>query len=140
MYESGPPRREAFRADAAPYARLTTFAADARAGVLFEDFAMRSRVHAEVHAFWFLDYTRTCLPTTGLGGVKTWREAGLALRGRRGDARAIVKIYCDYDKVAGNGALLHGRQIELRVEAGRAGAPGRRAINTAREARELGMV
>jgi glutathione S-transferase len=109
-------KRADFRAQMlAQYARLSDFLAHhSPNGVfLFESFGYAEAVFTPM--FWrfaFLDYYEEFeLPATGTyARVAAWREACLAHpAAQQVTAEEIVKLYYDYAKGAGNGALLPGR-------------------------------
>jgi glutathione S-transferase len=62
--------------------------------------------------FWFLEYYEGFdLPENGFARVRRWRDACLEHPAAQQVTREeIVKLYYDYAKGAGNGALLPGRQ------------------------------
>ena len=80
---------------------------------LFEGFGLAETVFSSLFMrFWFLDYYEGFdLPTGGSHGrVRRWREACLTHPAAQQVSREeIVKLYYDYAKGAGNGALLPGR-------------------------------
>ena len=80
---------------------------------LFEEFGLAETVFTPLFMrFWFLDFYEDFeLPDEpGLARVRRWREACLAHPAARQVTREqIVKLYYDYSKGAGNGALLPGR-------------------------------
>jgi len=97
------------------YARLNDFLLEhARHGTwLFDDFGWAETVFTPMFMrFWFLDYYEDfALPDTGSHArVKAWRDACLAHPAAQQVSREeIVKLYYDYARGAGNGALLPGR-------------------------------
>jgi glutathione S-transferase len=80
---------------------------------LFEDFALAEAVFTPVFMrFWFLEYYEGFhLPDDPRSArVRRWRDACLAHPAAQQVTREeIVKLYYDYAKGAGNGALLPGR-------------------------------
>jgi glutathione S-transferase len=80
---------------------------------LFEDFGLAETVFTPMFMrFWFLDYYEDFdLPETPeFARVRRWREACLAHSATGQVSRdEIVKLYYDYARGAGNGALLPGR-------------------------------
>ena len=80
---------------------------------LFEDFGLAEAVFAPVFMrFWFLDYFEGFdLPReAGFERVRRWRDACLAHPAAQQVCREeIVKLYYDYARGAGNGALLPER-------------------------------
>jgi glutathione S-transferase len=111
-----PARREALRADMLQhYARLNDFLLEhAGAGpFLFEQFGWAEAVFTPLFMrFWFLDYYEAFeLPgEERYARVRAWREACLAHpAAQQVSKEQIVKLYYDYAKGAGNGALLPGR-------------------------------
>lgn len=80
---------------------------------LFEDFGWAEVVYTPFFMrFWFLEYYEDFdLPQTPeFARVRRWREACLAHPAAQQVSREeIVKLYYDYAKGAGNGALLPGR-------------------------------
>jgi len=81
---------------------------------LFERFGFAEAVFAPMFMrFWFLDYYEDfALPETDdYARVRRWREACLDHpAARQVTPDQIVKLYYDYAKGAGNGALLPGRR------------------------------
>lgn len=81
---------------------------------LFEDFGWAEAVFTPFFMrFWFVDYYEGfVLPDeAAYARVRAWREACLAHPAAQQVSREeIVKLYYDYAKGAGNGALLPGRQ------------------------------
>jgi glutathione S-transferase len=111
-----PARRGALRADMLQhYARLDEFLVEhAGAGpFLFERFGWAEAVFTPLFMrFWFLDYYEAFeLPgEERYARVRAWREACLAHpAAQQVSKEQIVKLYYDYAKGAGNGALLPGR-------------------------------
>jgi glutathione S-transferase len=80
---------------------------------LFEDFSLAEAVFAPVFMrFWFVDYYEGFdLPDDPqFARVRRWRDACLEHPAAQQVTREeIVKLYYDYAKGAGNGALLEGR-------------------------------
>jgi glutathione S-transferase len=78
---------------------------------LFGDFGLAEAVFTPVlMRFWFLDYFEGFELPPGLDRVARWRGACLAHPAAQQVSREeIVKLYHDYAKGAGNGALLPGR-------------------------------
>ncbi|HEV7373072.1 glutathione S-transferase family protein [Arenibaculum sp.] len=113
-----PGRREALRdAMLALYAKLDDFLVEhAPDGTwLFEEFGLAEAVYAPMFMrFWFLDYYEGFeLPDEPrFARVRRWRDACLAHPAARQVSREeIVKLYYDYARGAGNGALLPGRTV-----------------------------
>lgn len=111
-----PARREACRADMLKqYAQLDDFLlAHAPAGpFLFEDFGWAEAVFTPFFArFWFLEYYEDFqLPDEPrYARVREWVAACLAHpAAQQVSKEEVVKLYYDYAKGAGNGALLPGR-------------------------------
>lgn len=110
-------RREAFRRRMLDlYARMDDFLLR-HGGVgpfLFEDFGWAETVFTPVFMrFWFLDYYEGFeLPgEERYARVRAWRQACLAHpTAQQVTEEQIVKLYYDYAKGAGNGALLPGRE------------------------------
>lgn len=110
-------RRDAFREGMLKqYAGLDAFLmAHAPAGTfLFEEFGWAETVFTPMFMrFWFLDYYEDFdLPAEpAYARVRAWRDACLAHPAAQQVSREeIVKLYYDYAKGAGNGALLPGRK------------------------------
>jgi glutathione S-transferase len=84
-----------------------------RGPFLFERFGWAEATYTSMFMrFWFLDYYEGFeLPTDGTcDRVRTWRDACLAHPAAQQVTREqIVKLYYDYAKGAGNGALVAGR-------------------------------
>jgi glutathione S-transferase len=81
---------------------------------LFEDFGLAETVFTPLFMrFWFLEYYEALdLPETGFDRVRRWRDACLAHPAAQQVSREqIVKLYYDYARGAGNGALPDGRQV-----------------------------
>lgn len=78
---------------------------------LFDRFGFAEAVFASLfQRFWFLDYYEGFVLPPELDRVARWREACLAHPAAQQVTREeIVKLYYDYAKGAGNGALLPGR-------------------------------
>lgn len=111
-----PARREPLRAEMLQhYARLNEFLLEhAGAGpFLFEQFGWAEAVFTPLFMrFWFLEYYEAFeLPgEPRYARVRAWREACLAHpAAQQVSKEQIVKLYYDYAKGAGNGALLPGR-------------------------------
>jgi len=109
-------KRDAFRAQMlAQYARLNDVLMQhsPRGPFLFEGFGYAEAVFTPMFMrFWFLDYYEDfSLPEEpAYARVAAWREACLAHPAAQQVTRErIVKLYYDYAKGAGNGALLPGR-------------------------------
>jgi glutathione S-transferase len=109
-------KRDAFRAQMlAQYAWLNDFLMQhsPRGPFLFADFGYAEAVFTPMFMrFWFLDYYEDfALPDEpGYARVAAWREACLAHPAAQQVTRErIVKLYYDYAKGAGNGALPPGR-------------------------------
>ena len=99
------------------FARLDEFLArhNPEGTFLFERFGWAETVFTPLFIrFWFLEYYEGFdLPhEDGYGRVRRWREACLAHPATQQVAREeILKVYYDYARGAGNGALLPGREI-----------------------------
>lgn len=112
-----PARRDALHAEMlAQYAILDeALAAHHPDGVfLFERFGLAECVFAPLFArFWFLDYYEDFdLPADTLTRVRRWRDACLNHPAAQQVSREeIVKLYYDYAKGYGNGALPPGRRV-----------------------------
>jgi glutathione S-transferase len=81
---------------------------------LFERFGYAETVFTPLFMrFWFLDYYEDFhLPQEGFDHVRHWRDACLSYPGAQQVTREeIIKLYYDYAKGAGNGALLPGRSL-----------------------------
>ena len=111
-----PARRAAMRdALLASYARLDAFLCEhAPAGpFLFERFGWAEAVFAPLFMrFWFLEYYEDFqLPEDPrYARVRAWRDAAIAHpAAQQVTKEEIVKLYYDYAKGTGNGALLPGR-------------------------------
>jgi len=112
-----PARRDSLReAMLRQYARLDAFLAEhsPRGPFLFPEFGWAEAVFTPFFMrFWFLEYYEDFeLPAEGrYARVRAWREACLAHPDAQQVSREeIVKLYYDYAKGAGNGALLPGRR------------------------------
>jgi glutathione S-transferase len=111
-----PRRREALTGEMLrQYAKLDEFLSDRSPSgpFLFESFGWAETVFTPLFMrFWFLDYYEEfALPPGGeFARVRAWREACLAHPAAQQVTREqIVKLYYDYARGAGNGALLPGR-------------------------------
>ena len=111
-----PARRESLRDGMLrQYARLDAFLCEhAPDGIfLFEDFGWAETVFTPFFMrFWFLEYYEDFeLPAdAAYARVRRWRDAALAHpAAQQVTKEEIVKVYYDYAKGAGNGALLPGR-------------------------------
>jgi glutathione S-transferase len=108
-------RTELRQAMLAQYARLDDFLAQHSPDgpFLFEQFGLAEAVFTPLFMrFWFLEYYEGFdLPRSkGYERVRRWREACLAHpAAQQVTKEEIVKLYYDYAKGAGNGALLPGR-------------------------------
>jgi glutathione S-transferase len=109
-------RRETLRQGMlAQYARLNDFLVEhsPRGEFLFEDFGWAETVFTPLFMrFWFLEYYEDFdLPAEErFARVRKWRDACLAHPAAQQVTKEhIVKLYYDYAKGAGNGALLPGR-------------------------------
>lgn len=97
------------------YASLDVYLTDHAPGrtFLFEDFGWAEVVFTPMFMrFWFLEYYEDFeLPRTDrFARVREWRDACIAHPSAQQVTRdEIVKVYYDYAKGAGNGALLPGR-------------------------------
>lgn len=80
---------------------------------LFEEFGWAEAVFTPIFMrFWFLEYYEgfELPPDEGFARVRAWRDACLAHpAAQQVTKEEIVKVYYDYAKGAGNGALLPGR-------------------------------
>ena len=111
-----PARREEFRRGMLDrYARLNDFLVQhsPEGTFLFEDFGLAETVFTPIFMrFWFLEYYEDFeLPSEErFARVRRWRDACLAHPAAQQVSRErIVKLYYDYARGAGNGALLPGR-------------------------------
>jgi glutathione S-transferase len=112
-----PARRDAFHAAMlTQYQRLNDFLVQhAPSGpYLFEDFGWAEAVFTPLFMrFWFLEYYEAfALPAEPrFARVQQWMDAGRAHpSAQQVTQEQIVKLYYDYAKGAGNGALLPGRR------------------------------
>ncbi|MFO1318639.1 MAG: glutathione S-transferase family protein [Burkholderiales bacterium] len=112
-----PARREGLRAGMLrQYERLNDFLVEhsPTGPFLFEDFGWAEAVFTPLFMrFWFLEYYEDFrLPDDDrYGRVRRWVDACLAHpAAQQVTKEAIVKLYYDYAKGAGNGALLPGRR------------------------------
>jgi len=110
-------RRETLRQGMlAHYGRLNDFLLEHSAAgpFLFEDFGWAETVFTPLFMrFWFLEYYEDFDPPAGerYARVRKWRDACLAHpAAQQVTKEQIVKLYYDYAKGAGNGALLPGRK------------------------------
>ena len=110
-------QRESFREGMLKlYARLDQFLAEhaPEGPFLFEEFGWAETVFTPFFMrFWFLEYYEEFdLPADErYARVRSWRDACLAHpAARQVTKEQIVKLYYDYAKGAGNGALLPGRK------------------------------
>ena len=117
VMNQNPERREALREGMLKhYARLNDFLTEhAPDGTyLFDDFGWAETVFTPFFMrFWFLEYYEDFdLPREpAFDRVRRWRDACLAHPAAQQVSREeIVKLYYDYAKGAGNGALLPGRR------------------------------
>jgi glutathione S-transferase len=98
------------------YARLNDFLAEhaPQGPFLFDEFGWAEVVFTPFFArFWFLEYYEDFDLPEGerYARVRMWREACLAHpAAQQVSKEQIVKLYYDYAKGAGNGALLPGRK------------------------------
>jgi glutathione S-transferase len=113
-----PARRDALRERMLrQYARLNDFLAEySPSGTfLFEDFGWVETVFTPLFMrFWFLEYYEDFhLPDgASFARVRAWRDACIAHpAAQQVTKEEIVKLYYDYAKGAGNGALLAGRRV-----------------------------
>lgn len=112
-----PARREGLRAEMLKhYARLDEFLVEHSAAgpFLFDGFGWAEAVFTPLFMrFWFLEYYEDFdLPAQKpYARVREWREACIAHpAAQQVGKEQIVKLYYDYAKGAGNGALLPGRK------------------------------
>lgn len=117
LMNQSPERRETFRQGMlAQYARLDDFLMEHSPGgvFLFEQFGWAESVFTPLFMrFWFLEYYEDFdLPgEERYARVRRWRDACLAHpAAQQVTKERIVKLYYDYAKGAGNGALLSGRK------------------------------
>ena len=117
VLNQNPAKREDFRRGMLErYARLDEFLTrhNPEGTFLFKRFGMAETVFTPFFMrFWFLEYYEGFdLPREeGYDRVRRWREACLAHPVAQQVTREqIVKVYYDYAKGAGNGALLPGRE------------------------------
>lgn len=118
LMNQDPARRGAFReAMLAQYALLDDFlVAHAPGGpFLFDDFGWAEVVFTPFfQRFWFLEYYEGfALPNVPrYARVRQWVDACVAHpAAQQANREEIVKLYYDYSKGAGNGALLPGRTV-----------------------------
>lgn len=80
---------------------------------LLDDFGMAETVFTPMlMRFWFLEYYEGFVVPPDLARVARWREACLAHPAAQQVTREeIVKLYYDYSRGAGNGALPPGRSV-----------------------------
>jgi glutathione S-transferase len=111
-----PGERDAFRQGMLDrYARLNDFLLEHNPSgtFLFEDFGLAETVFTPFFMrFWFLEYYEDfdLPPEERYARVREWRDACLAHpAAQQVSKEQIVKLYYDYAKGAGNGALLSGR-------------------------------
>jgi glutathione S-transferase len=111
-----PGERDAFREGMLDrYARLNDFLLEHNPSgtFLFEDFGLAETVFTPFFMrFWFLEYYEDfdLPPEERYARVREWRDACLAHpAAQQVSKEQIVKLYYDYAKGAGNGALLSGR-------------------------------
>jgi glutathione S-transferase len=114
MNQDANKRDELRRGMLAQYARLNDFLMQHNPGgtYLFEDFGWVETVFTPLFMrFWFLEYYEHFdLPEEdGYARVRRWRDACLAHPAQQATKERIVKLYYDYARGAGNGALLPGR-------------------------------
>lgn len=116
VMNTDPNRREEFRQGMLDrYARLDDFLVQHNPDgtFLFEDFGLAETVFTPIFMrFWFLEYYEDFeLPREErFARVRRWRDACLAHPAAQQVSRErIVKLYYDYARGAGNGALLPGR-------------------------------
>jgi glutathione S-transferase len=97
----------------AQYQRLDDFLVAHALGdtFLFESFGWAEVVYTPIFMrFWFLDYYEGFTLGDGFARVRRWREACLAHPAAQQVTREeVVKLYYDYAKGVGNGALPPGR-------------------------------
>jgi glutathione S-transferase len=96
----------------AQYAKLDRLLPQGSPGpFVFGDFALPETVFAPLFMrFWFLDYYEDFALPAELARVRRWRDACLSHPAAQQVTREqIVKLYYDYAKGVGNGALPPGR-------------------------------
>ena len=97
------------------YARLNDFLLEYNPSgtFLFEDFGLAETVFTPFFMrFWFLEYYEDfdLPPEESYARVREWRDACLAHpAAQQVTKEQVVKLYYDYSRGAGNGALLPGR-------------------------------
>ena len=110
-------RREAFEAELlAQYAKLEDFLQwqSPNGTFLFEEFGWAEAVFTPMFMrFWFVEYYEGFeLPSQGFERVRRWRDACLEHPAAQQVSREeIVKVYYDYAKGCGNGAVPEGRTV-----------------------------
>ena len=116
VMNADPARREDFRQGMLDrYARLDDFLVEhsPSGAFLFEEFGLAETVFTPFFMrFWFLEYYEGFdLPQEGrYARARKWRDACLAHpAAQQVTEEQIVKLYYDYARGAGNGALLPGR-------------------------------
>jgi glutathione S-transferase len=116
VMNADPARREEFRQGMLDrYARLDDFLVEhsPSGAFLFEEFGLAETVFTPFFMrFWFLEYYEGFdLPQEGrYARARKWRDACLAHpAAQQVTEEQIVKLYYDYARGAGNGALLPGR-------------------------------
>lgn len=116
VMNADPARREEFRRGMLDrYARLDDFLVQHSPSrtFLFEDFGLAETVFTPFFMrFWFLEHYEDfdLPPDDRYARVRKWRDACLAHpAAQQVTKEQIVKLYYDYAKGAGNGALLPGR-------------------------------
>jgi glutathione S-transferase len=117
VMNQSPERRDVLREGMLKqYARLNDFLMEhAPSGVfLFEDFGWAESVFTPLFMrFWFLEYYEDFHLPEGnqYARVRKWRDASISHpAAQQVTKEQIVKLYYDYAKGAGNGALLPGRK------------------------------
>jgi glutathione S-transferase len=117
VMNQNPERRDGLRQGMlAQFAQLNDFLVEhSPSGVfLFDDFGWAEAVFAPLFMrFWFLEYYEAfdLPPAERYARVRRWREACLSHpAAQQVTKEQIVKLYYDYAKGAGNGALLPGRR------------------------------
>jgi len=80
---------------------------------LYDDFGLAEVVYTPLFMrFWFLDYYESYTIPADAPRAANWRDACLAHPSvQQTSHEEIVKLYYDYAKGAGNGALLSGRKV-----------------------------